>query len=145
MKGSLLVQGFIISTTSFSKKKKGVVPRDIMQATQNEDPAKVISQAALEKRSPLCNEVLNRFMTILGQEVGNCALKFMTHGGIFVGGGVAAKLFPKFKEPYFLEGFLHKGRFKTLLQEMPVYLILDEKAVLKGAANFISRVAVKPV
>lgn len=117
--------------------KKGSVPPEVVEAIKNRDPAKAISQAAIEGKCKLCDEVLNLFMTILGQEAGNCALKFMAHGGVFVGGGVAAKLFMKFKEPFFLEGFLSKGRFAPLLKELPIHIILDEQAVLKGAASFI--------
>jgi glucokinase len=40
------------------------------------------------------------------------------------------------QEPIFMEAFRAKGRMKSLLQEVPVKIVLNEDAGLIGAARF---------
>lgn len=115
------------------KKEEPSWLRDEMKA---QDPAKVITQHALSGKSDLCVDALNLFTSILGSEASNCALKFMAFEGIYLGGGIPPKILPKLKEASFRNGFLDKGRFKDLLEEMPIRVILDDKAALKGAAYY---------
>ena len=69
-------------------------------------------------------------------ETGNCALHYMTTGGIFLGGSIAAKNVAKMQEPVFMESFLDKGRMGALLKDMPVKIILNDDCGLIGAARF---------
>lgn len=103
---------------------------------KKEDSAKVITVNALEKKSTLCEKALDFFASIFGAECSNTVLKYMALGGVYLGGGIPPKILPKLKEPVFYEGFLDKGRFKELLEEVPIRVILDDKASLKGAAHF---------
>ncbi len=45
-------------------------------------------------------------------------------------------MLPKMQSPIFLDAFYHKGRMNPLLQSMPVYVILNDKTALQGAAWF---------
>ncbi|NGX60981.1 MAG: Glucokinase [Chlamydiae bacterium] len=109
----------------------------LKEALGEDDPSKEITIHALNKTSELCVHALDLFANILGSEAGNCALKFMATGGIYLGGGIPPKILPKLREPTFSEGFVDKGRFRDLLEQIPVWVILDEKAALKGAAHFV--------
>lgn len=100
------------------------------------DPPALISQHALAKKADICDQTLAIFVSIYGAETGNCALYFMSTGGIFLGGSIAAKIVPKMKEPLFMQAFLDKGRMSTLLREMPVRIVLNDDAGLLGAARF---------
>lgn len=111
-------------------------PNWLAEELGQDDPAKVIAKNALNQKSELCIDTLNLFVSILGSEVGNCALKFMAKGGIYLGGGIPPKILPKLKESIFFEGFVDKGRFRDLLETIPIHVILDDKASLKGAAHF---------
>ena len=75
------------------------------------------------------------FVSVFGSEAGNCALKFMCTGGIFVT-GIAGKIVSKMQDGMFMESFLSKGRMKTLLQEIPVKIVLNDDSGLIGAARF---------
>ena len=77
------------------------------------DPSPLISQFALEGKAAICEQTLSIFVSVFGAEAGNCALQYMSTGGIFIGGTIAAKIVPKMKEPVFLESFLDKGRHGT--------------------------------
>src|SRR5437588_3982345 len=59
------------------------------------DPPALISQLALERKAPICESALSIFVSVYGAETGNCALYFMSRGGIFIGGSIAAKILPK--------------------------------------------------
>ncbi|MEJ2165658.1 MAG: glucokinase [Desulfobacterales bacterium] len=111
-------------------------PRWLAHRMKAEDPAKVISATALEKRVPICVKALELFISIFGAVAGNFALIGLTRAGIYLGGGIAPQILPKLKDGLFIKSFINKGRFKALLQQIPVYVILNEKAPLLGAAVF---------
>jgi glucokinase len=110
-------------------------PTWLAQRMNQDDPAKVISQAALVEKEPLCVKTLDLFVSILGAAAGNLALTGLTKGGIYLGGGICPKILPKLQEDMFMYAFTNKGRFTGLLQEMPVHVILNDKATLLGAAH----------
>jgi glucokinase len=100
-----------------------------------QDAPALISQLALTEKAAICTQTMSIFVSVFGSEAGNCALKFMCTGGIFVA-GIAAKIVPKMKEGGFMDSFLSKGRMKTLLQEIPVRIVLNDDSGLIGAARF---------
>jgi glucokinase len=101
----------------------------------SEDPGAVISEVGLAGRDPVCAEALDLFVSIYGAEAGNLALKAMAAGGVIVGGGIAPKIRARLAAGRFVEAFLAKGRFRTLLAAMPVKIALDPRAPLWGAAR----------
>ena len=99
------------------------------------DAPVLISELALSKKTPICDRTLTIFVSVFGSEAGNCALKFMGTGGIYVA-GIAGKIVAKMKEPAFIDAFLDKGRMCSLLEEIPVKIVLNEDSGLIGAARF---------
>jgi glucokinase len=99
------------------------------------DPAKAITQSALAHRSAISRKALNHFVSILGAVSGNLALTGMATGGVCLGGGIPPKILPAIKEGLFMKAFTDKGRFKGLLEKIPVRVILNDKAALLGAAH----------
>jgi len=104
-------------------------------ATSADAPA-LISQLATGGKAPICDQTMSIFVSIYGAETGNVALNFMSTGGIFIGGSVAAKNVPKMKDPIFMQSFLDKGRMTPLLKEMPVTIVLNDDSGLIGAARY---------
>jgi glucokinase len=94
-----------------------------------------ISELAMTQKVPICDRTLSIFVSVFGSEAGNCALKFLSMGGIYIA-GIAAKIVSKMQEPIFMDAFLNKGRMKSLLQEMPVKIVLNDDSGLLGAARF---------
>jgi glucokinase len=99
------------------------------------DPARAINEAAMDRKDPLCEEALDVFVSIFGSVAGNVALTGMTTGGVYLGGGIPPKILPKLDEAVFMQAFTNKGRFKDLLEGVPVRVILNDKAALLGAAH----------
>jgi glucokinase len=59
----------------------------------------------------------------------------MATGGVFVGGGIAPKIVAKLQEPTFMQAFCAKGRLRSVLEAMPVRVIMNDKTALYGAAR----------
>ena len=54
----------------------------------------------------LCELTLDVFVSILGSEAGNLALKVLATGGVFVGGGIPPRILPRLDQP---AAVLHDG------------------------------------
>lgn len=113
----------------------GTEPSWLAEQLNTADPPAVISRFALEQKSELCVEAIDLFVSIYGAEAGNLALKLLSTAGVYVGGGIAPKILDKLLAGTFLEAFLAKGRMRPLLEAMPIRVILDDKAALRGTAR----------
>jgi glucokinase len=111
-------------------------PNVTKQISQTDDPAPIIVNAAMKGECEVCLATLNTFISILGNEAGNIALKAMATGGVYLGGGIPPRILPKLKEGGFMAAYTNKGRFSDLLSHIPVYVILNDKAALLGAAYY---------
>ncbi len=107
----------------------------IAEALKTGDAGSIISKAALDDSCPLCAQTMELFAGILGAEAGNLALKTMATGGVFIGGGIAAKTLPLLQRPPLLEAFFAKGRFGEFMTKIPLRVILNDRAALLGAAR----------
>jgi glucokinase len=100
------------------------------------DPNSVITEMALSAKSEICAKALDVMVSIYGAEAGNLALKVLSVGGLYVGGGIAPKILEKLKDGTFIKAFQDKGRLSQLLINMPVRVILESRAALMGAAAY---------
>jgi glucokinase len=99
-----------------------------------------ISQGALEKSNPICQQAMELFIEAYGAEAGNLALKLLPYGGVYLAGGIAAKILPLIQEDNrFLNAFKQKGRMSPLLERIPVHIVLNPQVGLQGAAVCASR------
>lgn len=100
-----------------------------------DDPTPVIVEAALgEAPCALCTGTLNTFVSILGAEAANLALKVLATGGVYVAGGIPRHILPALKHGGFMEAFRRKGRLAGLLDGIPVHIVLSAAVGLMGAA-----------
>jgi len=114
---------------------KGDEPPWLSEQLRHGDPSPIISQLALEGKSPLCSQAIDLFVSLYGAKAGNLALTLMATGGVYLGGGIAPKIIFKLKEPVFMNAFTTKGRLRPLLQDIPVRVIMNAKTALIGAAR----------
>lgn len=99
------------------------------------NPAAEIAQAGLQGQAEIATQALDMFISIYGAEAGNLALKALSLDGVYIGGGIAPKLITKLKDGTFMKAFLNKGRYKKLLSNMPVKVIMNQQTALLGAAS----------
>lgn len=88
---------------------------------------------ALDGSSPTSLRAVDLFLSILGGEAGNLALKTGARGGILLGGSLLNALQPLLSRDSFTRGYLDKGRFGKWLEKVPIHLIEEPKATLLGA------------
>lgn len=112
------------------------LPQVAEQLAVANDPTPIIVTAALDPNtpSPLCKRTLDTFVSILGAEAGNLALKVLATGGVYLGGGIPPRILTALDNGQLMQTFRHKGRFAALLDRIPVHVILNPKAALLGAA-----------
>jgi glucokinase len=103
------------------------------------DPGALIGNAALEKSDRLSEQTMQLFIEAYGAEAGNLALKLLPYGGLYIAGGIAPKILPLIQDGSFLTNFTQKGRMGSLLEEIPVLMILNQQVGLIGAALSASR------
>lgn len=114
-------------------------PERIKKSFLVQDPSSVIAHEAEKKGGDkTCLKALSLFVSILGAEAGNMALKYLASGGVYLAGGIPPKIIKALKRKEFLESFRDKGRFKEYLSSIPVYVVLNDAAALLGAARFAS-------
>ncbi len=102
----------------------------------SKDAPLLISEAALRlKGDAVCKLAVRTFVSILGAEAGNLALKSMAIEGVYLAGGIAPKLIRGDLKKVFIASFRDKGRFKGLLSRIPVRVVLNEEAGLLGASS----------
>jgi glucokinase len=115
---------------------RGEEPGWLRQRMFDEDPAKVISIAGMDRSSPLCAQALDLFTIAYGAVAGNIGLLFLATGGVFLAGGIAPRVLARLQDPsLFRAAFTDKGRLRTVVEQIPVRVVLDDRVGLKGAAQ----------
>ncbi|MEP6595070.1 MAG: glucokinase [Ginsengibacter sp.] len=101
-----------------------------------DDPAAVISNSAQHRQEPVCIETLQSFSRYLAMEAANLVLKLKAIGGCYLSGGIAPKVLSFLQTGQWYNYFIDTGRMKPLLSLVPVYVILNSKTPLLGAAYY---------
>ncbi|MBW4636491.1 MAG: glucokinase [Iphinoe sp. HA4291-MV1] len=109
------------------------------QQEKSVDPGAVIGMAALHKSDHLSEQTMQLFVEAYGAEAGNLALKLLPYGGLYLAGGIAPKILPLLQEDKFILNFTQKGRMRPLLEDVPVYVVLNQEVGLIGAAICAAR------
>jgi glucokinase len=78
------------------------------------------------------------FFRLLASFAGDVALMFGARGGLFLSGGVAARLKAHIDVHAFRRDFENKGRLKPYLAAIPVNLIVSDTLALRGCAVHLS-------
>ncbi len=106
------------------------------QIAEADDPNSVITETGLAAKAEISEKALDMFVSAYGAEAGNLALKVLSAGGLYIGGGIGPRILEKLKDGTFLRAFQDKGRLSQLLINMPVRVILESRAAVLGAAAF---------
>ncbi len=110
------------------------ISMELQDAMRAGDPAAAISQAAFTGQDEISREALELFVHLYGVEAGNLALKTMATAGLYIGGGIAPKILGALKGGAFMTAFCAKGRMQSLLENIPVKVILNDRTALYGSA-----------
>lgn len=117
----------LVSLYQFCALKQGIT-------NQNDE----ISAEWVNKQSEndeVADRALSLFVQIYGAYIGNIALLFKPYGGIFITGGIAAKIVNKMQSKEFISAYLSKGRMSALVEQVAVYLVTNERVGVLGAMS----------
>jgi glucokinase len=112
---------------------------DVNKEMSEGDPAAVIGRRAVDHNDKLCGEAFDLWASIYGAEAGNLALKCLARGGVYIAGGIAAKVLQRLQQSPFLAAMHDKGRMSELVKAMPVRVVTDPAVGLLGAASAAAR------
>ncbi|WP_144095694.1 glucokinase [Croceicoccus sediminis] len=89
--------------------------------------------SAITGTDPVAVKAMERFCMILGAAAGDLAL---AHGSnaVVIAGGLGLRLREQIRASGFADRFIYKGRFKSLMETIPVRLITHPQPGLFGAA-----------
>ncbi len=110
---------------------EGILTQKILE--EQKEPQRLIRDKAIKKECPVCMRTIDLFVSILGGEAGNLALKMLSVGGVYVGGGIPPKIVDFLKTGTFMKSFVDKGRFRSLMEKIPVKVVLNDNTALMGA------------
>lgn len=119
------------------EKNFSIEPEWLSEQFKTGDPAQIISENGMNRKDKQCEKALDLFVSILGSVAGNLALTGMATGGVYIGGGIAPKILDRLRDGKFLQAFVGKSRYRGLLEQVPVKVIINDKAALLGAAHHI--------
>ena len=105
----------------------------------------IVEEGVKDTADPLCRKVIEKFVEILGVEIGNLALKTLPYGGIYLIGGVTNGLSHYLTtSDTFMVAFHDKGRQREKMLQIPVFLVSGKIEVgILGAEEQARRLILK--
>lgn len=100
-----------------------------------EDAAAVVSTLGMDGSDPACRRALEVFVSVYGAQAGNFALSVQATGGVYLGGGIAPKVLSALRGQQFRRAFREKGKMASMMESIPVRVIIERDAGLLGAAR----------
>lgn len=82
-------------------------------------------------------ETMETFAQILGMAMGNLALSHMTLGGVYLIGGLARAMSPHLIRHGLHAPFCDRGPYRDIMERMPIHVVLDDSAALRGCARYL--------
>ena len=98
----------------------------------NDLPAQV--SMAAQQGDPLMQRALGIWLGAYGAAAGDLALHELCTGGLWIGGGTAAKQLEGLRSDAFLEPLREKGRFRGFVRDLQITAVIDPQAGLFSAA-----------
>lgn len=117
--------------------------RHCVEATQGITPdvaaPAIVVKRALDEHDPVALRALDLFARCFGSIAGDLALAFLPRGGVFLAGGITARVLPALRGGAFLERFTAKSAHAALAAALPIHAVLAEDVGLRGALAVAAR------
>lgn len=118
----------------FIHEVEGIAESDEIKLAMNQnDPAQVISDAAISNSDHLCQKTLELFIDIYGAAAGNVALSYYPVKEVYIAGGIAPKIISRLNDHRFVDAFSSKGLMSTIMKNISIKVVLQDKVGLYGA------------
>ena len=83
-----------------------------------------------------CVLALEMFVDFMARRANNMVLNYVSTGGLILCGGIPPRIYNFIKKDKFEESFTNSDERKHLLMDVPIYLNLNSKTALYGAAYY---------
>lgn len=93
-----------------------------------------ITELGVNNQCFICTQVVDYFCRILGTTASNLACITSAFGGVYIGGGIVPKILDYFLKSDFRCRFEDKGRYRTFLAKMPIYVIVHDYPAMLGSS-----------
>jgi glucokinase len=103
------------------------------------EQAEEIGNTALNSSNRLAKRAVELWLSCFGAFAGDLALHWLAHGGVYIAGGIAAKLIPHFGHETFINAFSAKREHKHIAKNIPVQLVTEQRLGLLGALALAAR------
>jgi glucokinase len=132
-KGLANVYEFLSKT--FPDKARSDIDKEFKEADDMQGRVVGVNANAKENPCSLCVQAMEIMIGAYGAEAGNCAVKFIPTGGLYVSGGLTPKNidFIKGENSPFMKAYYDKGRLFSLVERIPVFGVLVEDLGMRGA------------
>jgi glucokinase len=97
-----------------------------------------ISSAGLQMADPVCHQTLETFAGLLGSAAANFALTVGARGGVYLGGGLVAKLSEFLLTSPLRRRFDERGDLSAYVKDISVHLITQPEPGLLGASHCLA-------
>jgi glucokinase len=104
---------------------------DIPPALRDHNGAVV--NALAQAGDPVAVAAMELFTDLYANWVGNITLLYQPRGGLYLAGGISARIQPWLQAQRFLDACFDKGRMSALVRQMPIHLITNTRLGLQGA------------
>ena len=91
-----------------------------------------ISEKGMNGECKICAECLDLLCGFLGVVAGNLAISLNAKGGVYIAGGIPARLGDYFLRSRFRREFEDKGRYTEYMKGIPAYLVTHPYIALHG-------------
>lgn len=125
----------LVNIFEYLVEEAGMRPGAALQAAlRNEDRAAAIGRFGLDGTDAAAAHALKIFVSCYGAQAGNLALTVKATGGVYVAGGIAAKMLDRLTDGAFMRAFCDKdASMQPLLAAMPVKVVVNPDVGLLGA------------
>jgi glucokinase len=89
--------------------------------------------AAADAGDEAAQRALQLFVRIYGAYISNLAVMFKPRGGIYITGGIGAKIQQWMRSADFIGAYFNKGRMRPLVERTAVFLVTNERVGVIGA------------
>lgn len=104
-----------------------------------------IANQAQDDPTGAARRSLDMFLAAYGAFAGDMALACLARGGVFLAGGIAAKLLPLLPQSEFLAAFNAKAEHAAIAARMPIHVVTDPLLGLHGALLLARDQSLTPV
>lgn len=95
-----------------------------------------VTAAAMADNDPHARKALDVFCGLLGSTIGDMALLYGAHGGVYLAGGILPQIRDFLRDSSFVARYLNKGPMSEALRQIPVKVVEHGQLGVIGAASW---------